>query len=538
LGVPAGLALRSRRRRLEWLLVAAAAVAVAGVLTFSEPPRLRGDQEAYNLLVTKKLDPSLFPRDVLYRHDPDLLHVPWFLDLHAALARRLDGDVTAALQWLAWPIGAVYLAGHYVLFRVVSGPAPAALAAVSALTVRNSLGGEFWGFDGTRSAATRTIVAGLTPLLLALFLRWRTRRSFPIFFLVLGLLVNAHPVSAAHLAQATAAAHLWLARFGPRALGDIAAGVPLFAAGSLPFVAPFLEARDNVVEPAVLPVVRSALDYRFAYLLYPISPAALLSVSFHLALPGLAWLWWWRTSAPDDPARSAMRALQVVAGAAVGLGLLGTAVIQATGVWLDRPYIDIQQLRIVRLVYPVALAGLALAYARLLAAGAWRGYVVTAMLALATLLPPGELIHAFSAEERQRVKAWLAVEPMVRPPVEVAASRAALYEWVRRATPARALFLTDDPAFRRRTLRSVTGSFKDGAFLFVAGSRPFVEWYRLERDIRRCRARQGRDCWFGLARRLDVDYVVTDPALAEAGRPVDFQPIWAREGWSVWQRIR
>lgn len=537
MGVPARLPLTHARRPTEWLVVPLGALLLAGALTFLPAPVFRADQHVYNLLVVKKLDPGLFQRDLLYRHDPSLLHVPWFIDLQTALARRLGGDPEAALVWLAWPIGALFLAGHYTLFRAVSGsPLAAGLAALGALTVRNSLGGEFWGFDGTKSAATRTIIAGLAPLLLLLFLRWRGRRSFPAFFLMLGLLFNVHPVSAYHLAQVTAVAHLWMDRLSRRALKQVAAGVALFVAGTLPYTVPFFGARDNVIDVAALRLAREALDYRFPYLLYPIAPEALLSVAFHMALPLAVWLWWRRRGAGNET----MAGLHVAAFAAVVLGFLGLAAMQAAGVWLDRPYFDIQQLRVIRLVYPVLLCGFALAYARLLARGTGRARAAVAALVLASLVPPGSLIHAFADEQRQAVKAMLGMR--VPPPAPAAADTdpgayPALLDWTRRSTPQSALFLTDDFAFRVRTQRSITGSDKDGAFLFLAGSRPFTEWYRLSLELEACRAVRGRGCWFELGRRLRVDYAVVDPGLAEAGRPPDYENVWERGRWSVWRRL-
>ena len=77
------------RRAGEAVLVGLAALGLAAALMLLGDADLRADQNAYNLLVAKKLAPELFTRDALYRHDPDLLHVPWFLDVHAALARRL-----------------------------------------------------------------------------------------------------------------------------------------------------------------------------------------------------------------------------------------------------------------------------------------------------------------------------------------------------------------------------------------------------------------------------------------------------------------
>ena len=520
------------RRAAEAVAVVLAALLLAGGLVLLGDPDLRGDQNAYNLLVAKKLSPGLFARDALYRHEPDLLHVPWFLNVQAALARRLGGDVERALAWLGWLMGALFIVGHYGFFRVISGRAlPAALATLGALTVHNALGGEVWGFDGMPAAATRTILAGLTPPLLLLFLWWRARRGLAGYWALLGVLFNVHPVSAYQLAQVTALAHLWRER-SLRALGQVALGVALFVAAALPYVVPFFSARIGGGEPST---VRAALDYRFPYLLYPIAPNALLSVAFHMALPLGAWLAWRRRRQPHP----VLTPLQPVMGAAVVLGFGATALIQAAGVALDRPYADIQQLRVLRLLYPIAFGGLALLYARWLERRTRASLAAVAVLLLLSLVPPGEVIHAVSWETRARVKHALGMGPA---PVASAAAdisaRPALWRWTTASTPDSALFMTDDGELRLRTRRSITGSWKDGALMFLAGSGPFAQWYALDRERVACRATGAWECWFALGRRLDSDYVIVDPGLTRvaAAPPADFERVWSEGGWSAWRR--
>jgi hypothetical protein len=526
--------LTTRRWAREAVLVGLAALLLAGAVIRFGNPDLHGDQNAYNLLVVKKLAPELFARDALYRHDPDLLHVPWFLDAHAALARRLDGDVERALAWLGWVIGAVFIAGHYLFFRAVAGrPAPAALATLGAVTLHNALGGEVWGLEGVASAATRTILAGLVPPLLLLFLGWQPQPWLPVYWGVLGLLFNVHPVSAYHLAQVTAIAHVWRERVRPRALGQVALGVGLFVLGALPYLVPFFAGREGGGDPAV---VRAALDYRFPYLLYPagVAPNAVLSVAFHMALPLAAWLWWRRRGEPN----ATLTPLTPLVGIVLGLAILGTAAIQGVGVWLDRPYVDIQQLRVTRFLYPIFFGGLALLYARLLDARRTAARAALVVLLLASLVPPAALIHSASPETRAAVKHALGMGPPPVPTVAVdPASKRALWTWAA-ATPPTTLFFTDDFEFRLRTRRAITGSFKDGAFMFLAGSGPLTAWYALEQERTACRAARGGDCWFALARRLGADYAVLDPglAVAAAAPPPDFEQIWARGGWSVWRR--
>ncbi|HEU5194923.1 MAG TPA: hypothetical protein VFW70_09315, partial [Methylomirabilota bacterium] len=422
------------RRAAEAVAVVLVALALAGGLILLGDPDLRGDQNAYNLLVAKKLSPGLLTRDALYRYEPDLLHVPWFLNVQAALARRLGGDVERALAWLGWLMGALFIVGHYVFFRVVSGRVlPAALATLAALTVRNALGGEVWGFDGMPAAATRTIVAGLTPPLLLLFLWWRERRVLAGYWALLGVLFNVHPVSAYQLAQVTALAHLWRER-SLRALGQVALGIALFVAAALPYLVPFFGARLGGGDPAT---VRAALDYRFPYLLYPIAPNALLSVAFHMALPLGAWLAW-RRRRQSHPV---LTPLVPVMGAALVLGFGATALIQAAGIALDRPYADIQELRVLRLLYPIALGGLALLYARWLERRTAASLAAVAVLVLLSLVPPGEVVHAFSWETRAKVKHALGMgpAPAAALPTEVSA-RPALWRWTRASTSESALF--------------------------------------------------------------------------------------------------
>jgi hypothetical protein len=526
--------LTTSRRAGEAVVVVLVALALAGGLILLGDPDLHGDQNAYNLLVARKLSPGLLARDALYRYDPDLLHVPWFLDVHAALARRLGGDVEPALAWLGWLMGALFIAGHYVFFRVVSGrPLPAALATVGAVTIRNALGGEVWGFDGMPSAATRTILAGLTPLLLLLFLWWRARPALAGYWGLLGLLFNVHPVSAYQLAQVTALVHLGRERCRPRALGQVALGVALFVAGALPYLVPFFTGRLGGGTPAT---VRAALDYRFPYLLYPIAPNALLSVAFHLALPFGAWLAWRRRR----EVHAVLTPLEPVMAAAIVLGFGGTALIQAAGVLLDRPYVDIQQLRVMRLLYPILLGGLALTYARLLDRRTARARAAVAVLFLLSLIPPAQVIHAFSWQTRAAVKQALGLGPPAAAATTVAetAARPALWRWTTAATPPSALFMTDDAEFRLRTRRSITGSWKDGALMFLAGSGPLTQWYALDRERAACRATGASGCWFELGRRLDADYVIVDPALARLAAPAaaDFERVWSEGAWSVWRR--
>src|SRR5262249_30694210 len=118
------------------------------------------------------------------------------------------------------------------------------------------------------------------------------------------------------------------------------------------------------------------------------------------------------------------------------------------------------------------------------------------------------------------------------------AARPALWRWATATTPVSALFMTDDGEFRLRTRRSITGSYKDGALMFLAGSGPVTQGDALDHERAACRATGAADCWFALARRLGSDYVIVDPQLTRLAvtPPPDFERTWAEGGWSVWRR--
>ncbi|HET7343496.1 MAG TPA: hypothetical protein VFL90_18670 [Methylomirabilota bacterium] len=179
---------------------------------------------------------------------------------------------------------------------------------------------------------------------------------------------------------------------------------------------------------------------------------------------------------------------------ALALGFGGTALIQAVGVALDRPDVDLQQLRVLRLLYPILLGGLALTYAALLERRTARARVAVAVLFVLSLVPPGQVIHAFSPQSRAAVKHALGLgpAPAAAAPAAEPGAGPALWQWASARTPASALFMTDDGEFRLRTHRAITGSWKDGALMFLAGSGPLTQWYALDRERTACRATSAR----------------------------------------------
>lgn len=529
-----------RRRLVEALTVGAGALLALWLLLLLQGPQpaLRGDQIAINLMVVKSLHPDWFQGDLLYGPNYYRSYTPLFVGLQATLARFLGDDPIAALRALYWPVGVLFIVGHYVLFRSLTGvPLVAGMGALSAMTVRNALGGEYWGFGGVGSVQPRVVAEGLTPLLVVAFLRWRTHRLFPAFFLLVGGVANLHPVSGFHLAQITALTHLWLARFRWRAWAEATIGAGLFTIGALPFIVRFYTAKENLADPVLLRTVRAALDYRFDYLLLPQRLDALLSVAVHAILPIVLLLWLRRQRAWHEQLQPVM----LLGALALLAGFAGTAAIQGFGVVAERPYVDIMQLRSTKFMYLPLLVAFPLAFLELLSRRRANALLALTLLFAASLIPPGFVIHSVSEERRDRVKQILGVAVKPRPsrevdPGESVKAEAALRQWVIEHTHRNDLFFTDSSDFRANTLRPITGTLKDGAYVVLAGTAPLYRWFIYIREVEGCRAQRGANCWFELASKYQAKYVVVDPGVKQAVPGDGFIRVWSRSGWSLWRR--
>ncbi|HEY7654412.1 MAG TPA: hypothetical protein VIG07_16475 [Methylomirabilota bacterium] len=519
--------------------MAVGSVMLVALCLYLEGPAvaLRGDQQWGNLMALKHLHPDWLQGDLFFGPDYFRGYNPAFFSLQARIAGALGGDPEAALRLLVWPVGMLFFVGHYVLFRSLTGSwMAAALGAVSAMTVRHALGGEYWGFGGLRDVLPRAVASGLTPLFVLAFLRLRERRLFAVYFLLLGGMANLHPVSGLHLAMICGVAHLWLERFRGKAWRDVLGGAALFTLAVLPFVLRYFPARENVTDPALLPIVRQALHVRYDYLLYPLDVRSLLSVAFHAALPAGLFAW----GAWVFRGRADVRVLTVLGVASLGVGLVGTAAIQTIGSILDRPYLDVHQLRATRFMYASLLAGFPLAFLWLSRRRTRAAWVGLAILAIVSLVPPHWLLHSVLERPREVVKRALGL-PVDSPRVEgidaEASSRAEreLWRFVAGSSARNELFFTDSFAFRYETRRPITGSFKDGGII-IAGTAPFYRWYVYMREVRECREQRGQGCWLALARRYGARNAITDPDLDGVTDGDGWVRSWSERGWAVWSR--
>jgi hypothetical protein len=249
----------------------------------------------------------------------------------------------------------------------------------------------------------------------------------------------------------------------------------------------------------------------------------------------------WVARRGETPER--FRALVVFGAAALAVGVGGTAVIQGIGALSGTPYVDIHQLRATRFMYPVLLAAFPLAYAALLRARSSHAWFLLAALLILSAIPPGSVIHAVSAEQREAVKrafgtAVSAASSTSAGPAGGERSSGAerhLWRFAVQHTEPDVLVFTDSFAFRYETRRPITGSFKDA--IVVAGARPFYRWYVYMREIEDCRRRRGETCWFALAEKYHGRYAVVDPEL-DGAAPTNgrWTRVWSESGWSFWRR--
>lgn len=497
-----------------------------------EPLSFDSDQIMTNLMVEKRLHPEVLQRDALYsKSDIIQRYIPLYIALLARLST--DGNYVTGFRRLAILTGLVFLSSHYILFRYIgANPAFAALGSISALTLRGIFGGEYWGFNGIAALHARGLANALTPLLLIGLLHWRDSWRALLFFGLTGLTVLLHPVSGLHLFLAGAVYHVFEAVSRVAALVRVLVGVMAFVLCSSPFLIRHFSGLNNVGDPALFPLIREIQMFRWRYLFLPPEGSMLANVAVHMALPVVTLLVACRFGEFNTRARR----LLVFGLLAFGAGFLTTALIQLAGSVLNVPYVTYEQLRMTKLVYPGILTGFPLVYQAFFRRTlGWRVLGV-GILALSMVSPQDLIVRTHglrvAAKQRLGIAAVVAESPREKGTGKEARR---MYDWVRAHTSKDALFLSDSIYFRVATLRSITGTFKDGGIIALSGTRPLVEWYDYITKVRACRRLRGESCWFDLARQYRVDYVVVDPDLSRAGpRDSGFVRVWAEGGWSVW----
>ncbi len=497
------------------------------------------DQVANNLIVQSRLHPDWFRGDALYGAGLHRHYSPAWVRLQTAVARWLGGDPYAVLRVLYWPLGLLFFLGHYALFRALTGhPAASFLGAAAALPFRVSLGGDSWDFAGLGSVIPRTISAAAAPLFVLGLARWHTIKGSAALGLLLGLVANFHPVGAFHLAQIGILARLWEWRGSAPAWLSAGSAAAAFVVGAAPAIVAYLGGRVEIDDPSLFPLVREGILYRLPQDYFPM---ALQSVPGMLvrAAPLLFLLLLVRRRGADPLGRT----LGLVGVLAVGVGVVGAAADQLYGDLFNRAYPNLKQFRATKFAWLPLLSAFPLAFQRVLSGGPRRAAVALALgFAVAASVRPLEpLLPARNIAPWQGWLATLDARSMTTlaprgswqgQPPEVRD----LARWVAANTGRNDLFFTDLTGFRALTGRPITGSFKDGGYLLMAGTEPFLRWYLHIREVDACRRRRGQGCWFALASRTPATYVVVDPHLPAAAAEPGFTRVWVGGAWSLWRR--
>ncbi len=424
-----------------------------------------GDQANVAAMLLAEQDPAAFRADPLFGN-PRLWS--FYLPAYRALLSTLwglAGDLGLAHRLLAALCAGIYVAGATLLFsRASASLAAGALVAVASTTVRDALGGTYWGAGPISTAQPRTVALALVPWLLLASLRASGSRAAPLPLLGAGLLANVHPPTALFLAIGLLAADA-MRRTPPTRIGLGAAAAVL---GALPAVLAIAASRGSAgsVEPATLAEI---VAERFAPDLLPPPRQfiwrALVAALLPAVLAVLAWRAHRGRGLPPAARDLAVGGLAAFVAAIVGQGLA-----QIAGSLSGGPPLTLDLLRGSRFLYLALFALVAAGLGEFLRGGivpiASRARPLFALgIVAALLVPPSSIRRAVSSRSRGAADAA----------AERAADLRGAGEWLRAHAPG-ALVATDQAALRALAGGPIAFSYDDAGFLLHAAPDRLVEW--------------------------------------------------------------
>jgi hypothetical protein len=153
-------------------------------------------------MVSKDMDPTLYPRDGLFASDEIYrLYTPlyrWII----GKAWLIGGTFEGGLAWLVPLIVITYLAGMFLLLYYVSGNIWLAVGVtVASAHYHDTMGAGVWGVGGSAELMSRTLFMPVIPVLMLFYLYLLKNPSWlkgAILGLGIGLATNLHPVSGLH----------------------------------------------------------------------------------------------------------------------------------------------------------------------------------------------------------------------------------------------------------------------------------------------------------------------------------------------------
>jgi hypothetical protein len=240
---------RSRKhlRPLSFLLGVYLIVCAIGFLKLRD---VNLDSEVQHIItIAMKADnPQMFSRDLFFKHDVHRYYTPLFLKLFN-FAQSLAGDYQRAAFVVMTPLLFVYLLLMYILAYDFCGDSwVSSLVCIMSLPQIYALY-DLWGFishEGEIVLLARMVFSVFLPLLILALFRWRNQPKFvPVFFLLLGLLTNVHPVSGFTLMQIVVIA-LFLDRNSQFNVKRLVVAVAFWLLGAFPFIYSYVFARGNI----------------------------------------------------------------------------------------------------------------------------------------------------------------------------------------------------------------------------------------------------------------------------------------------------
>jgi hypothetical protein len=522
---------------------------------------LSGDQYLNLLLVLKAEHPSLFSQDLVF-DGPDLTqeYIPFYIYFLRA-AYRWTGDLAAGYKLMIFPLTLIYLAGAYLLFRRLGGAigVAIALALLSSLPYRVPFATDLFGLGPIGFMLARSFYTAATPWVFLAFAAWLDRPARLLsLFLAIGLLANLHPVSGLFVGPVLALVYVLEQRCAPRAWAvAVLAGIAVVL-GALPIVSSQLHVvgRQPVASASFRAGVAEVLQQNMRVFLYPpytmgAAPRWLVdALTLAIGVTSIALVFWWLqrggpwlrlpvrlvtvgalayilyptaillvlllvllASAPQRESVDRHERLAVLFALSIFWASVGGLVVFQTFFDVfERPVFFVIANRSMRyaifaayLLVPIFLR--TADWARL--AGWWRTVDAHVFNRWIRTLCVGLLIAAFFWQLRGNVRNTI----RAREAVELA-DLAAVAQWARESTDAKAAFLFDSPAFRVLARRSLAFTSKDVDA--VASHRPdrAAMWAERRSVLRQAGSNPAALWEAGV--RFGADYVVVP-----AGQPLE-----------------
>ena len=202
---------------------------------------LSGDQINILTICIKLDDPEILVGDLIVGNPKNIdYYIPAFVNLVRFLSLP-DHDYLSGLRILLFFTTFIFMLGWWLLFSVWGDSLTATIFAFLVRGIMWPPGNEVWGISGLWTMLPRTLFLALIPWALWVWIYFhRHQRGWLFSSLLLGLLVNVHPISGLGLCLSVLLAEFywrWTELKNPKLLwGHIIKGGVIMIAGMTPFI--------------------------------------------------------------------------------------------------------------------------------------------------------------------------------------------------------------------------------------------------------------------------------------------------------------